>query len=179
MNRKDLKKKKKPIVDKSIKSKTITILEYLNKIISIQESTYYEFITKSLTKMTPFKGSCLVYNVSNGYLQFWKPSIPLSEIETIKFTEYSDRGLNTFKENKFIYYPEGLAHIVIMDNLEWLRSLCSKKYNEDEIDQLCEKYSTSLYKKTKSEAEEEKRLINIISNVAKKGFVKEMPKALF
>ena len=179
MNRKDLKKKKKPTVDKPIKSKTNRILEYLDKILSIPESTYQDFIIKSLTKMTPFKGSCFVYNVTKGYLQLLRPSIPLSEIKTIKFAEYADRGLNTFKEHKFIYYPEGLAYIVIMDNLEWLRDLCSKKYNVDEINQICEKYGTPLYHKTKEEAEEEKRIIKTILKAAKKGIVKEMPKALF
>ena len=51
--------------------------------------------------------------------------------------------------------------------------------SETEVDELCEKHGTSLYKQVRSEAEEEKRIIKTILKAAKKGMVNEMPKALF
>ncbi len=135
------------------------MLTDLNRILQNTETFHKNFIRYGIAVKPPHEGSHLVYNVDINRYHFWKPN--KTELSNLKLTSLNNFVFQhnvTIKFDKYIYYPNGLPYIVLLDDISWMTDLYNLfAFKPEHVEHLSTLYGSKLYEYIMKACNEERQ----------------------
>jgi len=141
------------------------ILTDLNRILRNTEVFHQNFIRYGIANHPPHNGSHLVWNTDIERYQFWLPSKEeLKNLQLINLDNFEYKYRGTIKQLNYVYYPNGLPYIALVDDVSWMVSLYNEFcFKKEHVQALSAMYGTQLHNyiisSTTLEREEMKRVL--------------------